>query len=198
MNTQTVAEIMAAFVKGGERVEKLAESDPLRAKGMMLGDRFTEGVAMLKGFPNPELRKLMSMVWDIVGNRLVPIAMGPKVPSLSFAAMGNRKKPDGIIFLPHNWQEMIEEDPVCQLGALVFVGSQAVDYYNDRVGREPEAMMRRARANEAEYLVTVREVSPGHKFNEWQLKMLEEFPEGLRSPGIKSHLYEFKPFVKPA
>src|SRR5271154_7022345 len=151
MDTQTVAEMMAAFVNGGQRVEKLDADDPLRAQGMRLGERFTEGVGILKNFPNPAIRDLMSMVWDIVCNRLVPIALGPKVPSLTFGAMGKRDKPDGIIFVPHEWEKMIEEDAVCQLGALVFVGSQAVDYYNGRVGHEPEAMTMRARANEAEY-----------------------------------------------
>lgn len=198
MDKQVVAELMAAFIKGGERVEKMPEGDPLRAKGMRLGDRFTEGVAMLRGFPNPDLRTLMAMVWDIVGNRVVPIALGPEVPSLTFGAMGSKEKPDGIIFIPHNWEAMIEEDPVCQLGALVFVGSQAVDFYNGRIAIDPKALMDRARANEAEYLVTIRESAPDHKMNDWQKKMLEEFPEGLRSEGIKKHLYKFKPFVPPA
>ena len=198
MDKQTVAELMAAFVKGGERVEKMPEGDPMRAKGMRLGDRFTEGVAMLKNFPNPAVRTLMSMVWDIVGNRVVPIALGPKVPSLTFAAMGNAARPDGIIFIPHEWESMIQEDAVCQLGALVFVGSQAVDFYNGRVGHEPEAMMKRARANEAEYLVTIKEFSPDHKMNDWQKKMLAEFPEGLRSAGIQEHIYKHKAFVPPA
>ncbi len=198
MKTQTVAEVMAAFIKGGERVEKMPKGDPLRVKGEKLGNRFTEGVAMLKLWPSPHVRALMSMVWDIVGNRVVPIVLGPEVDSLSFAAMGDPSMPDAIIFIPHEWEKMIQEDPVCQLGALVFVGSQAVDYYNGRVTHEFEAVKKRARANEAEYLATIRESTPDHKMNEWQQRVLDEFPSGLGSERIQKYLYRHKPFVRPA
>lgn len=198
MNTKTVAEIMASFIRGGERVEKMPKGDPMRIKGERLGERFTEGVAMLKLWPSPDVRTLMSFVWDIVGNRVVPTALGPEVPTLTFAAMGNPAMPDGILFVPHNWEGMIQEDPVCQLGALVFVGSQVVDYYNKRVGFEVEAVKKRARANEAEFLLTIKEAQPDHKFNDWQRSVLDEFPQGLRSERIQKHLYTFKPFVRPA
>lgn len=198
MKIQTVAEMMAAFTKGGERVEKLAKGDPRRVNAEKLGNRFTEGVAMLKLWPNPNVRTLMSMVWDIVGHRVVPIALGPEVESLTFGAMGNPAMPDAIIFVPPKWEKLIQEDPVCQLGALVFVGSQAVDYYNGRVGYEPEAMKRRARANEAEFLMTIKTDTPAHKMNDWQASVLEEFPEGLSSPRIAKHLYSFKQFMAPA
>jgi len=195
MEKQAVAEMLSAFMHGGERIEKMSKDDPKRVKGETLGARFTEGVGMLRRFPNPQIRALADMVWQVVGHRIVPIALGPSVPSLTFGAMGSAARPDGIIFVPHEWEAMIKENAVYQLGALVFVGSQAVDYYNGRVGYEPEAMMKRARANEAEYLVTIRETVPDYTFNDWQNQMLTEFPEGLRSERIKKHLYTHKAFA---
>jgi hypothetical protein len=185
MDIRTVAEMLAAFkTENAERVENLPKDDPLRVTAQAMGDTFTVGVATLKMFPNPVVRDLASMVWDILGHRIVPIAMGPNVPTLTIAVHGNPALPQAILFVPHRWCEMVKEDPCYQLGAITFVGSQAVDLYNGRIAHESKEAIKRARAYEAEYLRTVREQLPGMKFNEWQEDCLSDFPAGIATPSI--------------
>ncbi len=202
MNKDVLAQVFAAFAQEGQNVETMPKDDPLRIAGERMGNMFTEGVLLLRGFPNQAIQDLAMMVWDIVGNRVVLTALGPAVPSLSLAAIKMRDTGEtkGIIFVPHNWPTMVREDPVYQLGALVFVGSQAVDYYNERLTtpKEAEAAKKRARAHEAEYLLAIRGISPEIPFNEWQRSVLYEYPQGLKTPSIVPLLYKSKPFVKPS
>jgi hypothetical protein len=93
---------------------------------------------------------------------------------------------------------MIQKNAIYQLGALVFVGSQAVDYYNGKIWSEFEKAKNRARAYEAEYLMTLKEAVPDLTLNEWQQDVLGAFPEGIRSAAIKPMLYKRKAFVPPA
>ena len=199
MDKKTAVEILAAFASEGVRAEKLPTDDPVRVKGERGAAYFTEGVALLKtDYPNPAIRELMTMVWSIVGHRIVPVALGPEVPSLTLAAAGNRLTPQAIIFMPHHWVDMIHENPLYQLGALVFVGSQAVDYYNRRFMNEPEAVEARAKAYEAELLVTLQKAGADLKLNEWQQRELRNYPDGIRSESIKPLLYKHRAFIPPA
>lgn len=196
------AQVLGAFFGESVRAEKLPAGDPLRVNGQKMSDAFTNGVAfLLTSFPNNHIQSLMKLVWDVVGHRIAPVALGPQVPSLSLAA---RLDGDAIIFMPHNWLEMIAKDPVEQMGALVFVGSQAVDFYNGRLLTSKETAqedhtntIKRARAYEAEYLKTVKGGFPDWKFTPYQQKVLGEYPEGISTPTVASLLYLWKPFVAP-
>lgn len=46
MRKDILAEITAAFVHGGTRVENLPEGDPLQVAGLKIGEAFTMGVAL--------------------------------------------------------------------------------------------------------------------------------------------------------
>jgi hypothetical protein len=208
MKKDVLAEITAAFVHGGTRIENLPEGD-LKAAGMKIGEAFTVGVALLREWRNPAVRDLAAMIWDIVGHRIVGTAIGPEVPSLTLAAFGaksayqlaaagSKLAPQAIIFTPHRWLNMIAENAPYQLGALVFVGSQAVDYYNGRVLIDPEALKTRARAYEAEYLISLTADAPEYKLNAYQREILEDFPYGLGTASVKPLLYKHKAFVPPA
>lgn len=209
MRKDILAEITAAFVHGGTRVENLPEGDPLQMAGLKIGEAFTMGVALLREWHNPAIRDLAVMIWDIVGHRIVATALGPEVPSLTLAAFGNKSAyqlaaagsklaPQAIIFTPHKWLDMIAENAAYQLGALVFVGSQAVDFHNGRVLIDPEALKTRARAYEAEYLISLRESAPDYKMNDYQREVLEDYPYGLGTASVRPLLYKFKAFVPPA
>lgn len=192
--------MLAAFQEGaGQKAEDMPEGDPLRVRGERAAAYFTDGVGLLKTYyPNESIRDLMAMTWDIVGHRIVSTAIGPAVPSLTLAVAGNPVAPHAMIFIPHNWVAMIDENPTYQLGALVFVGSQAVDFYNSRILRESEAAKKRARAYEAEYLITLRDAGPSRPLNEWQEGLLRDFPVGLRTESVVPLLYRHKPFTPPA
>jgi len=205
MNKQTVAEMIAAFVPNQENTfhqETMPEGE-LKDAVVKMSEAFTGGVGFLKHFfPNPAIRELMTMVWDLVGNRITPVACGPSVPTLTLAVMGNRQLLQAIIFMPHNWLQMIGHKPpnsvIYQMGGLVFVGSQAVDFYNGKFLDSPHDVEKRARAHEAEYLITVDDPIGTVGFNDYQKKLLDEYPKGLATPSIRSLLYKSKPFVKPA
>src|SRR5574338_1648315 len=143
------AQVRAAFMGEGQKAENLPEGDPKKLKAQAMGDAFTQGVGYLKtDFPNDSIRKLMALVWDIVGHKITPVAVGPDVQSVSLAAFGNPGLPQAAVFLPHNWLNEIEVDPVLQMVALVFVGSQIVDFYNRKLLGESGESIKRARAHE--------------------------------------------------
>jgi uncharacterized protein (DUF3820 family) len=195
VDKQLVAEIIASFALPGVQDKDLPEGDPTKIKAKAICDAFTSGVGFLRSaFPNENVRKLMRLVWQICGSKIVPVAMGPNVPTLSFGKYG----PRAIIFTPSNWIDLIQKDPVCQMGAVVFVGSQAADQYNDRLStlEQGQESSRRARAYEAEYLHTIRKLARGHEFNAYQKAVLADMPEGLAS--AKDIFYEYKPFIAVA
>lgn len=95
-------------------------------------------------------------------------------------------KPRGMILFPPTWVSQFTKDPVMGLGSVVFAGSQAVDFYNDRVAIDTSpGVEARARAYEAEFLKT----RPKSGLNAYQLEVLSEFPNGLEA----EHLYEYRP-----
>jgi hypothetical protein len=98
----------------------------------------------------------------------------------------------GVIALPENWGERFHEDPIRETGALVFVGSQAVDLYN---GKLDASVAFRGHAFEADYLLTVKEIAPLYELNDYQKKVLAQFPQGVKSPAALGLLYESKPFI---
>lgn len=189
------AQILDTFAREGTRVDQLAEGDPLREKSWALQEAFTQGVALLKVFPNSNIKELGTLVWDLVGSHIVPVALGPDVQSLTFSVVAKDEVQEALIFVPHNWMAVIEEDLVCQIGALVYIGSQARDYYNKRIDKDT---MPRARAFEAEFLLAFKKLLPTYTFNEWQLKSVKDYPQGLQSESIRHALYTSKPFVPPS
>lgn len=201
MDDNLKAQVLAAFTHGGQREEDLSEDDPRRQAGRRIGVAFTEAVAFLRtSFPNPAIRALMAMVWEIVGSKIVPFALGPAVETLSMASANRAGLPSTIILAPHNWMEQIQQDAVLQMGAVVFVGAQAVDSYNGKLQSRAsfEDCIKRARAYEAEFLLTLSAHGLTTSFNDYQKKVLEDFPKGLRTDTIVPLLYTPKPFVPPA
>ena len=172
-----VEEIISAFI--GENQKHLSEIDQ-ESEGYRRAKKaeslFTWGVGYLKSevFPSLHIQRLMSFTWDVIGNKHVNLGVGPRVPTLSVAILVNRQT---AVFVPHNWIEMVNEDPIMQLGAIVFVGSQAVDAYNGRALIDPDKIMPRARAYESEFLLYLRNFKP----NEYQRGVLGDFPNGLNS-----------------
>jgi hypothetical protein len=189
------AQILRAFAAKGLRVDQLPEGDPARSVAERLSDAFTEGTIFLKLSVNHNIHELGALLWDLVGSLTVPVGIGPDVNSLTLAVVSAHGIPQATIFVPYHWQEMIDADWVCQLGAMVYIGSQARDFYNDRLDKD---VLPRAQAYEAEFLLTVKEKVPSHPFNEWQLEAMKTYPQGLQSENIRAALYTSKPFVGPS
>lgn len=193
-----IAQLRAAFAEPTVEVEDLADADPRKHVLRRMGDKFTAAVHFLRSeFPNESIRRLMATVWDLVGHRIVPLSHGPThgVWSLSFCAYVRGGRHHAVLMVPDNWLEQMKKDPVYETGAIVFVGSQAVDFYNDRVS--DGHVEDRSRGFEAEYLLTVKKLSPSYKLNDYQVSVLEQCPKGIATPSLASVFYEPKPFAAP-
>jgi hypothetical protein len=185
-------EILAAF--GGSQValKDLPDDDPMAPIARQCENLFTYGVDVFRSFlPNDRLRALARVVWDLVGHKQVLVAIGPNVPSLSFAVMQLKSVRQGLVLIPKNWPEQIKTDYFMQLGAIIFTGAKVVDFYNDRLIDDPVASSRWS-AYEAEYLHLIGKLLPrfGFQPNDYQRGVMAKFPSGLDSPGVE--LYDSK------
>lgn len=182
-------EVVSAFAAEQIDVDDLPESDPTARIGKTCGDLFTAGVETLRSIiPNERIRALGRVVWDLVGNKRVLTALGPDVPSLSFTCMRMKGVVQGIVLMPKTWPQMVEDDPFMQLGAILFVGVQVVDFYNDRLFGDSGARVR-WQAYEAELLRTLQETLSQWTPNEYQRQLLAKYPRGIDSPGVDVYAY---------
>ncbi len=161
-----------------------------RASGTVLGNAVTQHVGALCHFPNPIIATLMQHVWNIYGSRTVRVAMADAVETPSFAVFPPKAGQDllPVVMVPPSW--LINPDPGMRLGAMVFCGSQAVDFFNGRLlGNSPECH-RRAQANESEFLQTFMRDYPAWQPNPYQEKVRARFPDGIKGTDLQ---YEFRP-----
>lgn len=185
-------EITAAFMTKKVDLADLPDGDPTAVLGKTCEGLFTNGVDVLRSvIPNERVRKLASVVWDLVGNQQVLVGLGPDVPSLSFTVMQYKGIDQAIILMPRNWPAMVDDDTFMQLGAVLFVGVQAVDFYNDRLVGDPTARVR-WRAYEAELLHTLDRILTRWAPNEYQCEVMKKYPQGLDSSGVD--LYPYRPY----
>ncbi len=188
-------QILGAFVATQVNVADLPGDDPTAKLGKVCEGLFTDGVNTLRSIiPNERVRALARIVWDLVGHKRVLVALGPDVPTLSFTAVRQGDMIQGLVVLPKQWPQMVEDDPFMQLGAILFVGAQVVDFYNDRLFGDPGARSR-WQAYEAELLITLGRTLPSWKPNDYQRQILEKFSAGLDSAGIG--LYPMKSYEPP-
>lgn len=181
MEKKTILEVLAAFnCEKPQYLSNMDQNDLFAQKALWAQNLFTGGVITLKALDNPIISSLMSYVWDVFHHRHVIMAMGPNVPTLSFALARGEEGLKALVFAPHNWADMVKGDPLMQLGAIITNGSQAVDYYNGLItGRIDIAIARdRAESYEAEYLKMMKK---SHPFNEYQWSILAKFPDGFDS-----------------
>lgn len=192
------------FLKNSIHINALPSSDDLAKRGKLVGDTITTMVNMLRSphiTPHRKINALAALEWDLIGNNMTPTALAD-VPQVHFGASVTNEGKKAVILCPMDFYERVSEDFVFCAGALVFVGSQARDWYNDKLcwfdtdgrlvdGREE--VSKRARAYEAEWLLFIQGLNIGYEFNEYQQKVLEYSPEGLDShPEL---IYDSKPFV---
>lgn len=195
LTKETFLEVLHALTTPNMKFPKdLPDGDALVLLGQLCSDVFTGGVDILRNSANSHISDLMSYAWDVFHNHHALLAIGPKVPSLSITAAIQRDGNSRIIVIPpHDWPDMVQQDNVHQMGAIVFVCSQVVDIYNRRVvSKETKSeMVKLATSYESEFLHFVLDL--GHdKFNEYQQGVMKEFPNGLDT----SLLYERKKKVE--
>lgn len=192
-SSKLLEQILASFVAKSVNVDDLPDDDPTAKLGKRCGELFTDGVDVLRSLiPNDRIRAIARVVWDLVGNKHVLITLGPDVPTLSFTAMRHGNVLQGLVMIPKEWPQMVENDTsFMQLGAILFVGVQIVDFCNDRLLGDQDAAAR-TRAYEAELLITLRQTLPSWKPNDYQRQILARYPDGLDTTGVV--LYPYKPY----
>ena len=177
---QALADLLA-----GERtnIRDLDPDDPLRQPGLLIERVVTETVHFLRTpelFCCPKVNDLMGLVWNIIGQDIAPCAVVEGVPSVSFTVVSAQHGPQAVILMPPDWMQQMAADPLMQVGSLVFVGSQARDYYRGKIKSAADSALvgQRARAYEAEYLLALR--ATGYtKFNEYRRPCSANTPTGF-------------------
>jgi hypothetical protein len=186
--------LMDALLAEGEHVGDLSKEDDLRKTALELSEGLTAVIwALCHGFANPQINKLGEMLWNVLGSHLILTTIGLPVESVTFVGIRQGDSIQARVIIPLNWREMYFSDPVLQAGAVVSAGSKVIDVYNLKLDEHSE---RRALVYEAEFLLTVLHGNPHHPFNAYQRRVLEEFPEGLKSPKAEDLIYEWKPFFQ--
>lgn len=193
---KTIARLVSDL-QGGVHVDDLPEGDPYKTVGKDVGDTITRVVGMLAvSFPNEHVNRLMGQVWHLFGSKTVPTVLyDVRSPSVAAMVVPGTGKSMTVALFPFSWALMAKANPYNAMGAMVFVGSQVVDAYNDRVRTSADGVdvRMRARANEAECLLAIQRDVPTWKPDEYQKGVLAEFPQGVETPSVKGLWYEPKP-----
>jgi hypothetical protein len=140
-------------------------------------------------FPNKEINDATTLMWRLIGNKNIPMVLDQwRFPSLVFMVIGDQTKTQRspLFVMPVNFVDQVKENAIMQLGVVAYMASQARDYYSGALtDKNSETVNRRARAFEAETLLTIAKMASSEgstaKLNEWQKNILKEFPEGLKS-----------------
>ena len=165
-------------------IHELGEKEYLNSAAYTLS-QCTDFLRDPERFPNPEINKVAALTSKIIDNKEIPVVLDEwGLPLVVFAVLGEgfEQKPQFII--PTNFLQQVNKDPISQLGRIAYMASQGKDYYAKRDEKEtPEIISQRARAYEAEVLITILRmgVVDLDSFQQQQQEILESNPEGLRS-----------------
>jgi hypothetical protein len=196
MKTQTLEAQILDFLQSVRDAKELSKDHPNFTEAKEVEALFTGGVDFLRSiFPNPVIRRLASVLWETVGQKITPVTWGLPVKSLSFVVVGPKSAPQAMIAAPQTWAEMVGKDPIMQLGALVFVGSQSVDYAHEHFLSDQANVVSRAGAYESEFLNTVKSLIPTWEPGTYQASVLQNFPDGLASPKAQKITYPIRSLV---
>ncbi|GIW63754.1 MAG: hypothetical protein KatS3mg091_556 [Patescibacteria group bacterium] len=138
-------------------------------------------------FPDPQINQLVTLLWSLIGNKDITVVLDQwNFPSVSFAVLGNNIEQQPILIIPRDFIIKVAEDPVFQLGMIVYMASQARDFYTGKIKEgSSDILTRRARAWEAQALLTLEEMAQKEgvqlTLNKYQLEILQENPNGLSS-----------------
>jgi len=138
-------------------------------------------------FPNQEINKLTTLLWRLIGNKEIPLVLDQwGFPELSFFYERRGYLTTSLLILPVDFLRQVNENPIHQLGAIVFNASEGRDYYTCKItGKNKPEIERRARGYEAEALLTLQKMAEEERvtieWNPYQLEILRENPRGIAS-----------------
>ena len=145
-----------------------------------VSDIFTFLVDYLRRFfPNDKIKEVASLLWDLVGQQIVPtVGINQSLDGLVFALDSEGGRESAMVVIPENWVELVKQNPIKQLGGIVFCASRAKDVFNKN--KLDEAVINRAKSYEAEFLLQIKSISPDYQLDKYQNSILDAFPEGLK------------------
>ena len=151
-------------------------------------DRCIDFLRDPKRFSNNKINAVTTLMWNLVRNREIPVAIDQwsEFPSLSFIVLMNKKlEQTPALIIPTDFLQQINEDPVFQLGVISYMASQCRDFYCGKIAEDNREVNARAQAFEAETLLTLQEMATREQvvlsFGPLQHKYLATFPNGLKS-----------------
>lgn len=187
----TFEEHIKEMVATAQHANDFPKDSPVRQLAESISNVFSEHVDFLRSqVPNKVIRELGALLWELVGHRVTRIAIAPEVKTLSFLGYRDAGVRRGQILVPEAWVSMVIVQPLVQMGAVVNMGSKAIDIYNDRL----DNIHNRALAYEAEFLHTLLRDAPAAPLNDYQKEVIRDFPQGIESADIKNSIYKSKPF----
>jgi len=178
--------------------ELLEQADALELRSGTPGYKATalyiKVLNQLKTFPHQGTQAMADSLIEIVSHNLVFISLSEPAVVLQLQVSTIEKTfQQAVLWLPLHWLEIFQEDPVYQLGAVLYTGSQAVDFYNGRLTQDLSDSGPLAQAHEAELLWLISREFPGYQFDLYQSYLRHKFPQGLNSPKAKGLLYPLAP-----
>lgn len=194
-------------------VNDMAPDDPLVLTGRRAGEMYTRIVDELRTGDycrHPAVIDLFHFIYLQVNQQQAVIALhdDPARPTIHFG-MARAPLPIGekvmilgvlqapTIYIPLDWAEQFEREPVMVRAGVLFTGSQLRDFFHGKLTPSQQSareMLVRASAFEAEF---VRELAArrGYEPNEHHRRLLDAFPEGIAS--LPAGLwYESEPFER--
>jgi hypothetical protein len=193
------------FLDRSVHVEGLPPHEALAQHGKTASRELTAIVDMLRRpeiTPNHRINELAALAWELIRHNMIPFSLGP-VSEVHFAAEVSSEFQKAVIICPMEFAKRVKVNVIYSMGAIVYVASQARDYYNGKFVRFHEEtgkwldcrkeVTERARAYESEFLHAIECMAIGYAFNDYQEEVMRQFPGGLASrPRL---IYESKPFV---
>jgi len=197
---KTALDALQASVRSSrDTASKLPPHECESATTQAIGGTFTASVHFLRYHqPNARVSKLADMIWDIVGNRIVVVSATNTVDEISFLVLQKSAARDVLatILVPERWLDAVVDRPAEQMGGVVFVGSQAVDFYNGKIDGTNQArgeVVARSLAYEADFILTAQKELPALVLTQGQKTALKRYPEGLATASVAPQLYTHKP-----
>lgn len=178
-------DILKGIFPTAQWLEDLDPESALAKQTHTLEGLYTSLVGITSMHPSPCLARLGRHLWDVIHHRHSAVLMHSGVHRLSIGIVEHKttKVQQCIVLVPPAWREMFEAEPLMQLGAVIFIGSQVVDHFNGRFACESaERIGCRSSSYEAELLKAEERRRPASDrswLNEYHRHVLQTHPTGF-------------------
>jgi len=140
------------------------------------------------GLPDHGINSVGRLMWRSVADMVTPAALdlSSKVSTLSFEVLGNDHELHAFLLLPRHFADLVREDLLFQVCAVVNMASQVRDFREGRIGvDDSDTIVTRGRAYEAQALLALLPVLLAHgrtvQLVGYQHELRREFPQGVKS-----------------